>query len=281
MSKIAALTMVYNEAARLPRWLDYYGRQLGEENLYVLDHGSTDGSTAGLRRGGVRRLPRAPKLDETFRVEWVQKAVGSLLSVYDWVVATDVDEFLVPLSGEPLARHLQESRLDTITALGFNLLHSPTDPPLDPAQALLEQRPRCRLHVLECKPLATRRPVRWTPGFHCSDQPVRFDDLLLFHSRFADEDLLLAQAQKYRAIEFAHPQAGIHWRSSDEALKQAILRENASEFIELTLEDVQGWERELEGQAQWHPAGFWTFMGNGPRRRPCHYVVPPALRQAL
>ena len=42
MKRIAALTMVRNDDFYLEKWVDYYGRQLGKENLYIffdgLDH---------------------------------------------------------------------------------------------------------------------------------------------------------------------------------------------------------------------------------------------------
>src|SRR5436190_17272313 len=41
----AALTMVQNEAVFLPIWLRYYSRFFGPDDLYVLDHDTSDGST--------------------------------------------------------------------------------------------------------------------------------------------------------------------------------------------------------------------------------------------
>ena len=43
--KIAVVTMVFNEREFLPIWLRHYGPQVGYENLFVIDDGSTDGST--------------------------------------------------------------------------------------------------------------------------------------------------------------------------------------------------------------------------------------------
>ncbi len=43
---LAVVTMCYNEPDFLPIWLDYYRRQVPVEHLYVVDHGSDDGSTS-------------------------------------------------------------------------------------------------------------------------------------------------------------------------------------------------------------------------------------------
>jgi hypothetical protein len=53
-TRIAAVTMAYNEAVFLPVWRRHYGAAVGEHNLFVLDHGSNDGSTD--RLGAVNRV---------------------------------------------------------------------------------------------------------------------------------------------------------------------------------------------------------------------------------
>ena len=40
MKKIAALTMVRNDDFFLQKWVEYYGAQLGPENLYVYFDGT-------------------------------------------------------------------------------------------------------------------------------------------------------------------------------------------------------------------------------------------------
>ena len=48
LPRVAALTMVRDEAVFLPIWCRHYLRQVGYGNLYVLDHASRDGSTESL-----------------------------------------------------------------------------------------------------------------------------------------------------------------------------------------------------------------------------------------
>ena len=51
--KIAALTFAYNESVNLLIWRRYYGEQLGEENLFLIDHGSDDVVAVGPTRYSV------------------------------------------------------------------------------------------------------------------------------------------------------------------------------------------------------------------------------------
>ncbi|WP_449375893.1 glycosyltransferase family 2 protein, partial [Bosea thiooxidans] len=42
MKKVAVVTMQFNEAFYVSRWIDYYAALVGRENLYVVDHDSDD-----------------------------------------------------------------------------------------------------------------------------------------------------------------------------------------------------------------------------------------------
>src|SRR3954469_24224121 len=90
--RVAALTMAYNEPVWARVWAEYYARQVGAENCFLLDHGSDDGSTVGLGIQ-VERLPRSP-LDEIARAETIGARTAALLRTYDVVVHSDADELV-------------------------------------------------------------------------------------------------------------------------------------------------------------------------------------------
>ncbi|MEH3064432.1 MAG: glycosyltransferase family 2 protein [Methylobacterium radiotolerans] len=81
--------MAYNEKTMLPLWLKHYERQVGAENCYILDHGSDDGSTTGLR-ANVVRLPRLP-LNEWERAHTVRDFCASLFIGFKYVLYADSD----------------------------------------------------------------------------------------------------------------------------------------------------------------------------------------------
>src|SRR5438132_5203078 len=92
--KIAIVTMVYNERVNLPIWIRPYSAHCPGAALFVIDHGSDDGSTQGLPGINLIPLPRTPFDDQT-RTEFVTDFQHALLRFYDIVIYTDCDDMLV------------------------------------------------------------------------------------------------------------------------------------------------------------------------------------------
>jgi hypothetical protein len=204
---VAVLTTVRDEADMLPRWLDYYTRQVGSENLLVLDDNSVDGSTKDLPCT-VYRLPPSP-----WRLEWaagrlriINGIAQGLLSCYDFVVFTDADEFLVPDPDkyDDLRAYLAD-RVDrnVIAPLALNVLHNPAAEPgeLDPHRPVLTQRRHVKFVPVMCKPLLKRVPAPWRPAFHGINAPYEIDrDLLMLHLKYYDVTALRKVAEHRRML---------------------------------------------------------------------------------
>ena len=195
--RLAVVTMVFNEEDFLPIWLRYYGRQVGRNNCFILDHGSTDSSTAQAAGASVVRLPRGP-LDEEQRCRFVSDFCASLLAWFDFVAYTDVDELLVadPARHDSLAS-LCKDGTDVITAFGLNVIHRlGHEGELVPTGLVSRQRAWLMPLSSMCKPAIISRPVRWAPGFHSADADTVFGDLLLMHIAYADYDLALRRQRR-------------------------------------------------------------------------------------
>ncbi|MDR3538213.1 MAG: FkbM family methyltransferase [Acetobacteraceae bacterium] len=205
--RVAAFTMVYNEPIFLPLWCGYYGHAVGEENLFVLDHGSNDGSTDDLGMVQKVRIPRVDKFDEDHRASFISRFQATLLSAYDAVVFSDVDEFLIPdpekFSG--LSDFIQHRCPRFVNAVGLDLLHVPDEEAgIDLRAPILSQRHYVRFSPRYCKPLISRIPLLWQPGFHACDYPPAIDpDLFLFHLKRMDRDLSVSRLRQWRAIEWS------------------------------------------------------------------------------
>ncbi len=92
----AVFTIVQNEAGFLPLWLSYYGNHFDAEDVYVLDHDSTDGSTEGLDgRCCVIPVHRDKSFDHVWMKSTVEAFQAFLLKAYDTVLFAEVDEFVV------------------------------------------------------------------------------------------------------------------------------------------------------------------------------------------
>jgi len=92
--KICAITNVFNEKLFLPKWLSYYGGQIGIENCLVIDDNTTDGSTDDLLGANRIRIPKAP-FDDIRRANMISDIANGMLRSYDCVLYSDCDELLV------------------------------------------------------------------------------------------------------------------------------------------------------------------------------------------
>jgi len=224
--RAAAITMVYNERDNLPLWCKYYGRQLGPENLYVIDHGSTDGSVDSRLCNHIR-IPRTA-FDDNTRGEMVSYFHRSLLKYFDVVMYTDCDEFIVARPSKFASlREFLEKRVETTTrCIGINVWQHAMDvPPLDMTKPILRQRPYGSASHWLAKPLIASVPNMWTPGFHNSDQhSVLNGDAWLFHLKHADLSTGLQKLERTRSLEWSAEalarNQGDHHRWQDDDLRR-------------------------------------------------------------
>jgi SEC-C motif/Glycosyl transferase family 2 len=187
---IAAVTMTYNESVFLPIWTNHYGSALGADNLFVIDDGSTDGSASDNRGYNYLRKERGI-FDEDDRALMVSEFHRQLLTVYDTVIFTDVDELIVvdPKLGLSLREYLGNGNFDHKTPVGFNVLHDVRgERPISFDRPLFAQRHYVQFSVAYCKPLISKVPMNWGAGFHFTrGSPSKYDDsLFLFHLRAMD-----------------------------------------------------------------------------------------------
>jgi hypothetical protein len=222
LPRVAAITMVYNEPEFLPIWLRYFTAQVGVEHCYVIDHGSDDGSTQ--KHPGVNfwRLPRSP-VDEDERAPLVGSLARFLLTAYDVVIYTDVDEILVadPRFYRTLPEFCAADSTAVLSAHGFDMLHVPElEPAFDEARPVLAQRRWAVFAAALCKTVMVRKPVTWAPGFHCTTDLVSLGALYLFHLRWFDQDIALRRLARTRVQPWANPLAGPWARTPDDEYRQ-------------------------------------------------------------
>ena len=190
----AAITFVYNESVNLPIWIKYYGSQLGEHNLYVVDRGSDDGSTENLGDVNLVRVPRN-EFDEDQKTSFMSSFHSALLNFHKTVIITDCDELVAPDPAKyrDLADYLDRVDFDYVNSIGLDILHVITEEgPIDLSQKILSQRKYARFHSPCCKHLVSRVPMSWLPGFHSSNRPPRFDpDLYMFHTKVMDYNIAM------------------------------------------------------------------------------------------
>lgn len=217
MKKVAVVTMQYNEAFYVSRWIDYYSGLVGRENLYVIDHDSDDEVRAILQGVSTVRYPRSA-LDDQERARFVSKFVGALLELYETVIYCDCDEFVShdPRRFASFDDWLDRTDFDHSTCIGFNVMTM-----LEEENAILlegrvlRQRAHVRFVSPMCKTLIVRKPIRWGGGFHHANQPPHFHGAYLFHLKYADLGERMRRQALTRGLDFAQADQGHHQRSSD------------------------------------------------------------------
>lgn len=219
LPKVAAITMAYNEATLLPIWTRHYARQVGADHCYVVDHGSTEPMVLPPGVNTIR-LPRSAHNDER-RATFISGLAGSLMLYYDWIIYTDVDELVVadPAQFRNLADFCASPGLPaTVNAVGLDIQQVPSiEPALNAEVPVGSQRGWVRFTSAMCKPVLTRQPINWAPGFHCCEHPLAFDGLFLFHLHWADSALGLTRLQKTRQMPWGDDRFGAHQRVTDRA----------------------------------------------------------------
>jgi Glycosyl transferase family 2 len=198
--RIAVLTIARDEGEMLARWVDHYGRAAGHENLIVFDDGSTDGSTDDLSCT-VQRLPGFRKGNfEAGRMGLASGVAHGLLGIYDVVIFTDVDEFLVPDPARyaNLSDYLARRPERVIAPFALNVVHhTAVEGPMVSGKPIVGQRAYAQFAPLMCKPSVKRVPAAWTLASHGIKAPYVPDPgLFMLHMKFADVDLLRRQADR-------------------------------------------------------------------------------------
>lgn len=174
MKKIAALTMVRNDDFYLRKWVEYYGAQLGKENLYIWFDG-TDQQIAPFCEGTHAQLHEKIGTQvvsaEKGRLKFLSEQAAALLAQgYDLVIGVDADEFIVvdPARGLSLAEYLSQQKIGVcLSALGLDFgqkLGEEGD--ITDAEPFLRQRHYAQIGTRYTKPSIVAKPCVWGSGFH-------------------------------------------------------------------------------------------------------------------
>jgi hypothetical protein len=216
MKKICAITMARNDEFFLNRWIEYYGSQLGEENLYIFLDGEDQPIPKKAGKTHVKHEVRVAEhvvAAEKKRLAFLSEVAAKLLQKYDLVIGVDADEFLLvdPKCGKTLREYLSEIEVSpSVSGLGMDIgQHLQQEPTLDYTKSFLEQREYAYLSSRYTKPSVISKAVQWGSGFHrVKGSNFRIDpNLYLFHfgsvdmemikMRFQDKDRMATGREKH------------------------------------------------------------------------------------
>ena len=248
----AALTIVRDERVFLPIWLQYYSQFFPPEDLYVLDHGTSDGSTDC---GGFVRIPVSHEtVDHTWMVRTIEEHQHELIESYDAVVVTDVDEIVAPHPAlGTLADYIDRLEEPYVNCLGYELIQLiDREAPFDPARKVLDQRGYWFANDIYDKPALATEPMRWVPGFHRSaDLKMRPDpDLRLIHLHRMDYEICLARHRYREGRAWNDRDVELGWASHNRITDEAefgrwFYEDSNADWSEVVIEPIPAAWRSL------------------------------------
>ncbi len=214
--RAAVFTIVQNEPVFLPIWERYYQRHFDRDDIFVLDHDSTDLTTIAVA-SGLHRVPLHRSV--SFDHAWLRSAVGTfqrlLLESYDLVLFTEVDEIVAAdpaLFPGGLREYVAAFPVDLEyrRCEGWEVIQQPGERPIDWSVPILGQRTHGAPSRPYSKPLLSRIPLEWHKGFHGAigvpPSPETVDPrLLLLHLHRVDFEYCLVRHKAAAARTWSAP----------------------------------------------------------------------------
>lgn len=166
--------MARNDEFFLNRWVRYYGKQFGEDNLYIYLDGLDQQRPAEAGKANVTMVEKQgiKVVDaEKRRLAFLSDRAEELFSAgYELVIGCDADEFLVVDSpiGQNLAEYLSSRPIKTsLSPLGLDVgQHLNEELPFDKSKSILSQRSYALINSRFTKTTIIAKPLRWGRGFH-------------------------------------------------------------------------------------------------------------------
>ena len=212
--KIAAMTMVRGGESFIDKWIDYYGSQLGRDNIYVFFDGEDqyfpDDCNSRCRMTVYRHNQKNIVDGDRARARFLSRKADELFdSGYDMVIGTDVDEFIIPdpAYGKGLAAFLETLNPHTsVSALGIDVIRMPDESPLDKRAAFLGQRRCGYLSTRYTKCSIVSAKCVWGSGFHRVKRHSFHicKGLYLFHLGYCDSSVM----EKIIGLDGGQPDKG-------------------------------------------------------------------------
>lgn len=203
LKKIAAITMARNDDFFLQRWIKYYGKEIGTENLYIYLDGEDQNIPENADKAHITKFPHTDMsraAGDKYRIGKLSTLAQELLKTYDIVIGCDCDEFLVvdPDTNKSLSEYLSDLKINTtVSGLGLDVGQNLNkENVLDKQKALLAQREYALLSTRYTKPVVINKPVNWGSGFHSIHKHNFHIDknLYLLHFGAVDMQMLLDKA---------------------------------------------------------------------------------------
>lgn len=205
--KWAIFCPIKDENTFSPLWLKYYSQFLNKEDIYILDFNSRNIDYLDCNKIQTNK----DIFDAEILFQEIVKTHRELLDHYEYVIPTDVDEFLFHPTG--LDNYIYNLKSNNITACGYEIIHLPDkEPDYDSSKKIIEQRNFWyREGEWYDKTIITNKPLHWNIGLHVCLEQFIFDekqmpkdkDLLLIHLHRFDYNTCIQRHLKYATAQWS------------------------------------------------------------------------------
>lgn len=192
--------MARNDEFFLNRWVAYYGKEFGQENLFVYLDGEDQPVPQFAGKANIIRVKHIAeqliKADKQ-RSDFLSQKAAELFETYDLVIGVDADEFLAADTklGKSLAEYLSEIEINTsVSGLGLDVGQNMNcETQLDESQLFLAQRSYAFVSSRYTKSNVISKPLHWGSGFHrVKGHNFKIDEnLYLFHFGCVDYKMIM------------------------------------------------------------------------------------------
>lgn len=229
---IALVTMACDDHAYLTQWISHYTRELPHARFYVLDHGSPDSLKSFVARTfppeiqqriNVIDLPPF-RFDDEAKSFHVSQLANLLLYSFGIVIASDVDEILVPSPFSPASLRdlLLALEVPHTCPIGFDIVQDmATESAFDFSADIRTQRQVGYLNSSYSKPVIWKRRAAFSAGLHGLSENYSYNtDILLCHLQNVDRDTTRHREGVRRETDFSDRQIasrqGAFWKAERE-----------------------------------------------------------------
>lgn len=216
--KCAVFTTVKNESIFLPIWIRHYQQYFNDEDIYVLDHNSTDGSTKNLSVN-VKLVTNEYVNDHEWLVKIAKDFQKELLRKYECVIFAESDEILYSAK-KPFNEAIDEF-IDSddlyLTCSGYSVIQDiQTEISLQKEDLIFEKRNYWYKDSAEDKTLITKIPLEWNWGFHSlrGRNNNYHSDFYLVHLHRFDFETMVKRHKERTSFKQKQDGGGTHWKSN-------------------------------------------------------------------
>lgn len=193
----AAITRIYESRELLELWLSYYSRYFNSLYVIVCQAKDKDRFRDLQDKYGFNEIHHHNDIYSEGAHGQVFDLQKDLLSVNEWVIYSDVDEYVFTDKYEDLTEFMDKCKEEQTFCVGYEVVKANDEYPIDYTKPYLMQR---KYWVKDAtasyhKPLLSRIPTNWDFGFHhirgwSKEQIEQAPDsgLKLLHLKHADPE---------------------------------------------------------------------------------------------